>query len=75
MSIWGVHAPADTPIDIRSKIRQTFVDVMNTPDINRRLVDLGYNKTGSSPDELDAETKRLVARWIELGRTVKLSDD
>lgn len=75
MSIWGVHAPAGTPIEIRSKIRQTFVDVMNVPDINSRLVDLGYNKTGSSPDEHDAETRKLVARWIELGRTVKLSDD
>jgi tripartite-type tricarboxylate transporter receptor subunit TctC len=75
MSVWGIHAPAGTPLEIRSRLRDTFVDVMKTPVVSKRMADLGYNEIGSTPDELDAETKRLVASWIELGHKIKLSDD
>jgi tripartite-type tricarboxylate transporter receptor subunit TctC len=75
MSVWGIHAPAGTPLEIRSRLRDTFVDVMKAPAVNKRMLDLGYNEIGSTPDELDAETKRLVALWIELGHKIKLSDD
>jgi tripartite-type tricarboxylate transporter receptor subunit TctC len=74
-SIWGVHAPAGTPIEIRSKLRDMLVDVMKMPDVSKRMADLGYNRIGNTPDELDAETKKLVAQWIDLSRRVKLSDD
>lgn len=74
-SIWGIHAPAGTPIEIRSKLRDMLVDVMDIPDVRKRMSDLGYNKIGSAPDELDAETKKLVAQWIELSHRVKLSGD
>jgi tripartite-type tricarboxylate transporter receptor subunit TctC len=74
-SIWGVHAPAGTPIEIRSRLRDVLVDVMKTPDVSKRMADLGYNRIGNSPDELDAETKKLIAQWIDLSHRVKLSDD
>jgi tripartite-type tricarboxylate transporter receptor subunit TctC len=74
-SIWGVHAPAGCPIEIRSKLRDMFVDVMKTPDVSKRMSGLGYNRIGNAPDELDAETKKLVAQWIELGHRVNLSGD
>jgi len=74
-SIWGVHAPAGTPIEIRSKLRDMLVDVMRTPDVSKRMTDLGYNRIGNTPDELDAETKKLVAQWIDLSHKVKLSGD
>lgn len=75
ISVWGIHAPAGTPLEIRRRLRDTFVDVMKAPAVNKRMLDLGYNEIGSTPDELDAETKRLVASWIELGHKIKLSDD
>jgi tripartite-type tricarboxylate transporter receptor subunit TctC len=74
-SIWGVHAPAGTPIEIRSKLRDMLVDAMKLPDVSKRMADLGYNRIGNTPDELDAETKKLVAQWIDLSHRVKLSDE
>ena len=74
-SIWGIHAPAGTPIEIRSKLRDMLVDVMKVPDVSKRMSDLGYNRIGNTPDELDAETKKLVAQWIDLSHKVKLSGD
>jgi tripartite-type tricarboxylate transporter receptor subunit TctC len=72
-SIWGVHAPAGCPIEIRSKLRDMFVDLMKTPEVGKRMSDLGYNRIGNTPDELDAETKKLVAQWIDLGHRINLS--
>jgi tripartite-type tricarboxylate transporter receptor subunit TctC len=74
-SLWGIHAPAATPIEIRSRLRDMLLDVMKLPDVAKRMSDLGYNRIGSTPDELDAETKRLVAQWIDLGHRVKLAGD
>jgi tripartite-type tricarboxylate transporter receptor subunit TctC len=74
-SLWGVHAPAGTPIEIRSRLRDMLVEVMKLPDVSKRMSDLGYIRIGSTPDELEAETKRLVAQWIDLSHRVKLSGD
>ena len=74
-SIWGIHAPAGTPLAIRRTLRDMFVEVMRTPETTRRLNDAGYDIIGSTPEEHEAETHRLVNFWIDLGKKIKISQD
>jgi tripartite-type tricarboxylate transporter receptor subunit TctC len=75
LSIWGIHAPAATPLPIRRRLRDMFVETMRTPSVTSRMAELGYEPVGLTPEEHEAETKRLVAFWLELGKTVKLTID
>ena len=61
MSIWGVHMPANAPLDVRRKLRDAMVDTMRTEAVNKRMAELGYEVIGNTPEEQDAETRRLVA--------------
>jgi len=74
-SIWGIHAPAATPLAVRRTLRDALVEVMRTPEVNARLVEAGYDVIGSTPEEHDAETRRLVAFWIDIATKVKISAD
>ena len=74
-SIWGIHAPAGTPLTVRRVLRDALVEVMRTPEVTARLNEAGYDVVGSTPEEHDAETRRLVAFWIELATKVKISAD
>ena len=74
-SIWGIHAPAGTPLAVRRVLRDALVEVMRTPEVNARLVEAGYDVIGSTPEEHDAETRRLVAFWIDIATKVKISAD
>jgi tripartite-type tricarboxylate transporter receptor subunit TctC len=74
-SIWGIHAPAATPLAVRRQLRDALVEVMRMPDVNAKLVEAGYDVIGSTPEEHDAETRRLVAFWIDLATKVKISAD
>lgn len=75
MSIWGIHAPAGTPLAVRRALRDMLVEVMRTPEITSRMNELGYDIVGSTPEEHDAETRRLVAFWLDLGTRIKISAD
>ncbi len=74
-SIWGIHAPAGTPLPVRRTLRDMFVEVMRTPATKARLNDAGYDIIGSTPEEHEAETHRLVNFWIDLGKKIKISAD
>ena len=45
------------------------------PEVNAKLMEAGYDVIGSTPEEHDAETRRLVAFWIDLATKVKISAD
>ena len=55
--LWGIHAPAGTPLAVRRVLRDALVEVMRTPEVNARLVEAGYDVIGSTPEEHDAETR------------------
>ena len=74
-SIWGIHAPAATPLALRRQLRDAFVEVMRTPEVTARLNEAGYDVVGSTPEEHDAETRRLVAFWLDLATRVKIGAD
>ena len=72
-STFGIHAPAGTPLPIRSRLRETIAAVMVEPAMARRLREMGYTPVGNTPEEHQRQTDRLVEQWIEVGRRVNLN--
>jgi tripartite-type tricarboxylate transporter receptor subunit TctC len=72
LSVWGVHMPAGTPIAIRTKLRETMVDVMRSPTVSKRMAELGYEIVGNTPEEHEKQTKDLIAFWLDVATKVKI---
>ncbi len=65
---YGIVAPAKTPREIVTAVRNAAVAAMNEPAINKRMVDLGYVIVGDQPDEFAAFIKSEITT---LGRIIK----
>jgi len=59
----GMFAPAKTPRAIIDKIHAEVVKALNSPDVRERLVAMGSDPVGSTPEEFHAFIKREHARW------------
>ncbi len=62
----GVLAPAGTPASIVGKLNATIVKIVQMPDVHQRMVDLGYNPVGSSPNEFAAFIKSEMVKWAKV---------
>ena len=55
---WGCLTPAATPKDIVNKLSTTIAAVLKLPDIQPRLIDLGFDPIGGSPEQFTANITR-----------------
>src|SRR5690606_21775447 len=65
-SVWGLHAPAGTPLDVRRTIRDAVVAVMREPEMTKKLAERGYQVVGNTPEEHQKQTEEIVNQWIEV---------
>jgi tripartite-type tricarboxylate transporter receptor subunit TctC len=71
VAVWyGVFAPAKTPPEIVQKVSQGVQRATRDPEIRKRMVDLGADPVGSTPEEFSRLLREEVARWAEV---VKIS--
>ena len=66
----GVFAPAGTPPDIVKRLNSEIVKIINMPDVQKRLLELGAEPVGNSSEEFTAFVKTEVVKW---GDVVKKS--
>jgi len=59
----GVFAPAGTPADIVKRLNVEIVKIINMPDVREKLVNLGAEPVGDTPDEFAALVKSEGAKW------------
>jgi tripartite-type tricarboxylate transporter receptor subunit TctC len=59
----GVLAPAGTPKDIVARLHQGIVKASALPDVQERLISLGFVPTTASPQELAAIITADIPRW------------
>jgi len=71
----GVHVPAATPKPIVGKINAELVKVVSMPDVRERMVALGMEVAGSTPDELGALVKSDIAKWSKVIREAGVKVD
>ena len=73
-SVWGMHAPPNTPIEIRRALRGAIAEVLRDPALAQKLAEFGYEPIANTPEEHQAQTVALVNQWIEIGKTVNLKE-
>ena len=64
----GVHVPAGTPRAVIGRIHGELVRTVAMPDVRERMVSLGMEVAGSTPDELGALVRSDIAKW---GRVIR----
>lgn len=73
-SVWGLHAPAGTPLEVRTKMRDAIVAVMREPAVAARMQAMGYEMIGNTPVEHQQQTEKIVKQWLEIGKRVNLKE-
>lgn len=67
MIAWkGLMVPAKTPPAIISRLRDAIVKVLAKPDVKKRLLDLGAEPVGDTPEEFTAQIKDETAFFAKL---------
>ena len=64
----GVFAPAGTPPDIVKRLNAEIVKIINSPDVQKKLLELGAEPVGNSSEEFTALVKTEVVKWGDVVR-------
>ena len=62
----GVFAPIATPKAIIAKLNTEITAILRAPDVIERLVGLGLDPTGGTPQEFAASVKADLQRWAKI---------
>lgn len=65
-TMYGVSAPAKTPRPIIDRLHAEFVRALNAPDLRGRMVDIGADPVGSTPEEYTAFIQSEIAKWAKV---------
>ncbi|OGA35294.1 MAG: hypothetical protein A3G80_03645 [Betaproteobacteria bacterium RIFCSPLOWO2_12_FULL_62_13b] len=69
LSAWSaIFAPAGTPAEIIARLNREIRSVLAEPDIKKRLIALGGEPIGGSPEELGERLRRELPLWTALVR-------
>ena len=67
-SWYAVWLPAKTPEAIVTRLNAEIVRIINLSDVRSRILDLGGEPVGNSPQEFDAFQKAEMTRWAKVMR-------
>ena len=62
----GVFAPAGTPPDIVKRLNAEIVKIINSPEVNEKLLLLGAEPVGNSSEEFTVFVKAEVVKWGDI---------
>lgn len=64
----GVFAPAGTPSPIVRRLNTEIVKIINSPDVQEKLLGLGAEPVANTPEEFAALVKAEVVKWGDVVR-------
>ena len=67
---YALLGPAGMPRDVTMKLYDTYAKALHTPEITKRLAELGVEVVASTPDELAKLMPQEIVKW---GKVVKAS--
>jgi tripartite-type tricarboxylate transporter receptor subunit TctC len=65
-SWYGIVAPLGTPQPIIQKLYRELAEMTRVPEVASRLIALGIDPEGSSPEEFAAQTRSEIAKWAKV---------
>lgn len=72
---FGVLAPAGTPPEVVNKLSAEIGKIAKSPEIREKLVAMGAEPVGSTPEEFKAVIDRDIAKWKPLAQKVNIKVD
>jgi tripartite-type tricarboxylate transporter receptor subunit TctC len=72
---WGCLAPAATPKDVVNKMSAVMASVLRLQEIQVRLVDLGFDPIGGSPEQFAANIQSETEKWARVIKTAGVKLD
>ena len=72
---YGVFAPAKTPRDIVARLGLEVNKAMNDPGTRQKLVDIGTQLGGGTPQDFEAFLKAELAKYARLVKEAKVTVD
>ena len=62
-TFYGMSAPAKTPRAIIDRLHAETVRALNSPEVRERLLGLGADPAGNTPEQYTAFMKNEIAKW------------
>jgi len=62
----GVFAPAGTPPEIVKRLNTEIVKIINSPDVKEKLISLGAEPVGDSPEHFAVLVKAEISKWADV---------
>jgi len=72
---FGVLAPAGTPPEVVNRLSAEIAKIAKSPEMREKLVAMGAEPVGSTPDEFKAVIDRDIAKWKPLAQKVGIKVD
>ena len=72
---FGVFLPASTPKAIVDKLGAEVAAIVKSPELNKRLTDMGLIAVGSLPDDFKTQVEKDAAHWKAVAEGAKISMD
>jgi len=66
VSWFALFAPAGTPRPVVDKLQAEVKKILFSPDIAKKLTEIGLDPVGSTPDELAAWQRSEIAKWAKV---------
>ncbi len=71
----AIAGPRGLPADIKAKLHAAIVAGLNDPAVKPKLLELGFEIVGNTPEQFTAYQAAEFARWKKLIETRKISAD
>ena len=68
-------APKGIPSEIKTKLREAIVASLNDPGVKPKLLELGFEIVGNTPEQLTAFQGAEFARWKKVIETGRITAD
>ena len=66
MSWFALFAPAGTPKPVVDKLQAEVKKILKSPEVAKRLAEIGLEPVGSTPEELAAYQRAEIAKWAKV---------
>jgi tripartite-type tricarboxylate transporter receptor subunit TctC len=72
---YGFAAPAGTPKDVVNKLNKEIVRILHLPEVTQRLIELGAEPVGDSPEQFAEFIKAEAVKWGTLVKALNIKLD
>jgi tripartite-type tricarboxylate transporter receptor subunit TctC len=71
----GIVVPARTPPEVIARLQLAVRNAVHDPEVTRKLVEIGYEPVGGTPQQFSAVLQQEIPRWHKLIKDLNISLD